>query len=393
MPQLKIVMITMSFCPGNVTPFPGVNRYSVSLANALTSHGAEVSIVTPLLKGNARHDVWNGIEIIRLQDSKTLFGSLGVLGQLNFRTFEFNLLRHAGLLADSDVLHSDIPLPRMKARLRHKPLVAVVHHAYRIWEGLDFLTVPFGVMYQRKALKRADAVVTPSSSAAKDTVESYNVPREKVKVIYHGVDTALFHPSESSGGHSPHQAPILIYVGLLEARKGVGDLVPLFASVSEKVPECELRIVGEGPGESGLRGFFKRWGLSNRVLIRAHLTNEELAVVLNGSDVFVFPSHLEGFGFAVVEAMACGKPVVAYGNETNREIIGDAGILVPDGDLHAFSSSVVNLLQDPVLAAQLGASARKRVLERFNWNSAARQYIELDRRLIRVDSEPLYGFR
>ena len=103
---------------------------------------------------------------------------------------------------------------------------------------------------------------------------------------------------------------------------------------------------------------------------------------MNGSDVFVFPSHLEGFGLAVAEAMACGKPVVAYDNQTNREIIGGAGILVPEGDLDKFSSAVINVLQDPALAALLGASARKRVLERFDWNSAAKQYVELDRRLI-----------
>ena len=191
MPELRIVMITLSFCPGDATPFPGVNRYSVSLAGALISNGATVSVVTPRLKGNPRRDVWNGIEITRLGDSKTFFGSLGVVGEANFRTFELNLRRHAGLLTECDVLHSDIPLPGMKLHLRHKPLVAVVHHAYRVWQGVDLLTVPFGVIYQRKALEQANAVVTPSASAAEDTIDLYKVPREKIKVIYHGVDTTL----------------------------------------------------------------------------------------------------------------------------------------------------------------------------------------------------------
>lgn len=381
MSELRITLITLSFCPGDVTTFPGVNRYSVSLAYALTSNGAEVSVVTPRLKGNARRDVWNGIEITRLEDSKTFFGSLGVLAQANFRTFELNLLRHNELLRDCDVVHSDIPLPRIKLRLRHKPLVAVVHHAYRIWQGLDLLTVPFGVMYQRKALEQAEAVVTPSSSAAVDTVERYRVPVEKIKVIHHGVDTMLFHPSDSIGVPSGHQVPILEYVGLLETRKGVEDLVPIFASIVEKVPQSKLRIVGVGQAESAVRASFERKGLSNKVLIRRNLTNEELAVELNESNVFLFPSHLEGFGLAVAEAMACGKPVVAYDNQTNREIIGNAGILVPEGDLAAFSLSAIRLLQDQALAAHLGSNARRRVLERFNWNSAAREYIELDRRL------------
>ena len=132
--------------------------------------------------------------------------------------------------------------------------------------------------------EQANAVVTPSASAAEDTIDLYKVPREKIKVIYHGVDTTLFHPIESTDEPSARQTPILEFVGLLETRKGVGDLVPIFARVSEKVPHCELRIVGEGPGESGLRGSIERTGLSNKVQIRRNLTNEELASALNGSD-------------------------------------------------------------------------------------------------------------
>src|SRR2546425_9626903 len=173
MSRLQIGMIALSFSPGRVTPFPGVNRYSLSLANALISNDVELRVITPALGNVSRTEIWGKIEITRLQDSKTLFGRLGVLAEANFRTFELNLLRHSEIFEDCDVLHTDIPLPRMKMHWRHKPLVGVVHHVYRVWAGTDLLTVPFGVLYQRRALKQADGVVTPSHAAAEDTVNVY----------------------------------------------------------------------------------------------------------------------------------------------------------------------------------------------------------------------------
>src|SRR5437016_9074128 len=209
--RLRIGMVTLSFSPGHVTPFPGVNRYSVSLAEALTSIGAEVRVITPLVGDTTRSEVWQGIEIARIEDSKTVFGRLGVVAELNFRSFELNLIRHIDLINDCDVLHTDIPMPRIGMSWRRAPLIAVVHHVYRIWTGMDLLTVPFGVMYQRRTLEAAEAVVTPSSSAAEDTMKLYRVPKRKVRIIHHGVDTALFQPRGSMKGVPLTDGPRLAY--------------------------------------------------------------------------------------------------------------------------------------------------------------------------------------
>src|SRR2546427_12831817 len=105
----RILMVALSFHPGAVTPYPGVNRYSVSLAEALQARGYQIRVVTPLLDNAPSHEMWNGIEIVRLRDTKTVFGRLGVLAELNFVSFELNLLRHSEVFEDCQVLQSDIP--------------------------------------------------------------------------------------------------------------------------------------------------------------------------------------------------------------------------------------------------------------------------------------------
>ena len=196
------------------------------------------------------------------------------------------------------------------------------------------------------------------------------------------MNTAFFHPFGATGEHKPRQEANLVYVGLLETRKGVDDLLPIFARVNIEIPTAQLTIVGTGPRETELRRLCRGLGLSDRVDFRSSLGDEELAGILGNCNVFLFPSRLEGFGLAAAEAMACGRPVVAYDNATNREVIGDAGVLVPEGDLHEFSASVINLILNPSLASEFGDRGRRRVVGRFSWQSAAHHYIELANELM-----------
>ena len=115
--QIRIGLISLAFSPDLVTPFPGVNRYSVSLAEALTVSGCKIKVVTPRLGTSPPHETWRGIEIVRLRDSKSVFGKLGVLGQLNMPTFELNLLRHPRLFQDVDLIQTDIPLIRLRRKI------------------------------------------------------------------------------------------------------------------------------------------------------------------------------------------------------------------------------------------------------------------------------------
>src|SRR5438034_7189826 len=93
----RLLMVTLSFNPGRVSAYPGVNRYSVSLVEALQARGFHTRVVTPLLENASSHEKWNGIEIVRLPDTRALFGRLGVLAEMNFVSFELNLLRHPEL--------------------------------------------------------------------------------------------------------------------------------------------------------------------------------------------------------------------------------------------------------------------------------------------------------
>ncbi len=389
MPSLNVLMVTLSFSPGSVSPYPGVNRYSISLAEALQARGCHIRVVTPLFKNTASRETWNGIEIARLPDTKTVFGSLGVLAEMNFVSFELNLLRHPELFEDCQVLQSDIPLTRFRRSWGTRPYVALVHHTYRIWTGLDVLTTPFGRLYQRRALRQADAVVVHSSSAGKDVADSYGVPRDRIQVIHPGVDTDFFHPCESRSEMADHRGPSLVYVGLLEPRKGVHDLLPMFSIVSKALPDARLSVIGVGPEEEAMKAACRREGLSDRVAFEGKVSENRLLAVLKTADVFVFPSQQEGFGLACAEAMACGKPVVAYRNPVSEEVIGEGGVLVANRDLGAFADAVIRLAANPVEATGLGENGRLRVMNSFSWDVAAAEYIRLYESLVGVMSTQL----
>jgi len=374
---MKILFVTLSFAPGQVGQFPGVNRYSIELARALQEEGIELRIVTPREDPLPASDNWHGMEICRLADSKTIAGRMGVLGDANVLTFAFNLRRNLRLYRDVDLVYTNVPLPLWKSRAWGRPIVFLIHHALRIWQASDLFTVPFGYVYEHRTANVANRVIVPSEATRLDVIQIHKLPESKVVAVHHGVDKKVFRPFDELGTIGHATAPILMYVGLLDARKGTHDLVPVFAMVKKEFHDARLLVVGTGPHERTLR---KRLGVAKLkmgVRFLANLSDVELAESLNSASVFLFPSKLEGFGFTIVEAMACAKPVVAYHNAINREILGDIELLVREGDKHAFATKIIELLNNPSRAREIGAYARRRVEQMFDWRSAALGHIEV----------------
>jgi glycosyltransferase involved in cell wall biosynthesis len=121
-----------------------------------------------------------------------------------------------------------------------------------------------------------------------------------------------------------------------------------------------------------VRAEIERLGLAGRVELLGRVTDAELVTLYRGASAYLDPTLFEGFGYQVLEAMACGAPVVASGTTSIPEIVGDAGLLCDPADPGAFADALVRVLEEPGLAAEL----RRRGLERaagFTWERAARQ--------------------
>ncbi len=373
---MRIALVTQVFEPSDVTACPGINRYALGLATALVEEGIDVDVVTPWAPGLERLGSWHGIKIRRLEDSKSVLGRTGVVGEANVLSFDLNLGRQKQILSKIDVIQSDIPLNFTPKRWPSVALVGFVHHLYRVWRPLDVLTVPFGELYLGHMLHTADRIVTPSTATARDVIARYGIGADTIAIIPHGFDRFLFRPA--SGPESRDGArPQLAFIGLLETRKGIFDLPKILDRVRKRHPKASLKIVGTGPEETKLRSDFDAHGSATHVSFLGNVGDPELVRILNASDVLLLPSRLEGFGFVAAEAMACGKPVVAYDNPVSREVIGNAGVLVPDGDLVSFANAVSRLLEDREERNRIGTAARGQALDKFDWAVAARRYVEL----------------
>ena len=200
--------------------------------------------------------------------------------------------------------------------------------------------------------------------------------REKVTVIYNGIELERYDPEMDSQPFREHygiprQAPVVGMVGRLRPWKGQDRFLRVLARVRKEVPEVWGIVVGGTPLGEGeaypeqLRRLACSLGLENGLIFTGHL--EDVRPALAAMDVFVHPGDPEPFGLVNVEAMAMGKPVVAFAHGALPEIVvdGETGLLVHPEDENAMAQAILALLQDPALRYRMGASGRERALSCF----------------------------
>lgn len=213
---------------------------------------------------------------------------------------------------------------------------------------------------------KADAVVAVSGYTARQVEKAF--PGTRVRVLYNGVDTSRFSPG--SGPEEKRRDGLdLLFVGNLSRRKGA-DLLPQI--MSRLGPNHRLYYT------SGLRSN-DRLPEAPNLRPLGTLDQSRMLDAYRRSDLVLFPTRLEGFGYAAVEAMACGKPVVASAVSSLPEIIesGRTGLLCPADDVDCFAAAIEGLYQDPERRRAMGAAARKTAVERFSAAAMVQGYIGL----------------
>ncbi len=240
--------------------------------------------------------------------------------------------------------------------------------------------VPFR-WWERLALRHARALVVCNEEAGQICVRKGfpGVP----DVVPLGVDVERFAPADREP--PPSGAPVRVgYVGRLATHKGVDVLLDAVAAY----PDLRLTVVGAGPQEEQLRERAAYPDLVGRVSFAGGATQEELPRLLAGMDVLAVPSlttpgWVEQFGRVVVEAMAAGVPVVASGSGALPEVVGDAGLLVPERDPGALGEALLRVCREPGLWATLRGRGLARAQE-CSWERVAARYDAVYRRMTKV---------
>ena len=269
------------------------------------------------------------------------------------------------------------------------PAVLTVH-------DLSFLRVPqffvagfrdYLEMAVSRAVIRAAHVLADSESTRRDLVELMAVDRHKVTVVYPGVE-ARFRPVQDQtpleSVRARYGLPQRFILGLstLQPRKNFSGLITAFARLvagqQEIFGEADLGLViagGQGWMYDETLASVERLGLQGRVHFPGFVADEDLPALYTLASVFAFPSWYEGFGLPVLEAMACGTPVVTADNSSLPEVAGEAALMVGAGDPDGLCRALGQALSDEALRERMVAAGTKQA-QRFSWRVAAKKVLQ-----------------
>jgi glycosyltransferase involved in cell wall biosynthesis len=241
--------------------------------------------------------------------------------------------------------------------------------------------------YLDKLLLNAFDKIVVVTEALKDDVLRYVVGKEKVLVINNGVDGHRFSPSRSEDSVKRRlgiegNEKVIGTVGRLSPEKGHVYLLKAFEKIVLKVPDARLVIVGTGPLRQDLESKVKALGLDERVLFLG--ARKDVPQLLNAMDVFVLPSIFEGMPVALLEAMACARPIVATDVGSIPRLIQDqrTGLLVKAKDVRGLVAAIMSFLKEPSRGEMIGMRARDLVIKEFSLEKTSARYLGLYQRLL-----------
>jgi glycosyltransferase involved in cell wall biosynthesis len=187
-------------------------------------------------------------------------------------------------------------------------------------------------------------------------------PGANTELVYNGVDVEKFSPVGPCNSE-----PVLLAVGNLIPTKGHDCLLRAFANLRQRFPQLRCRFIGEGPYERVLRDLANELGVSDAVEWLGRRGRNEVALALRDCTIFALPSRYEGLGCVYLEAMAAGKPVIGCRGQGIDEIIVDGinGLLIDPDDAFSLAIKISKLLNDDVFRREIGAKARRTVLNSF----------------------------
>lgn len=241
-------------------------------------------------------------------------------------------------------------------------------------------------------LKRADHLIANSEYTKRCIIDVLRLAPERITVIYPGLDHDLFRPQPVSDVISERYRlaqgrRYLIYVGSEDPRKNLTTLVRALVDIRRAHPDVELIKVGRShcePERLRLLDMAKQLHVEDAIHFLELVPDADLPLLYNLAELYVTPST-EGFGFTVLEAMACGTPVVCARTGSSPEIVGDAGVQVAPLDSEALGAAVIGLLEDDAERSHLRESGRTRAAS-FNWAATIRATINVYRERVSARS-------
>lgn len=239
----------------------------------------------------------------------------------------------------------------------------------------------------RLSARKAVALIADSESTRQDTIRLVGVSPGKIFTAPLGV-TQEFRQIPDKTIHQQvrqkYQLPehFMLFVGTIEPRKNLPILLQAYASVADQMQHHHLVVVGpKGWMVEAISRQTGQLSISDKVNFTGYVEQDDLPLIYNLADVFIYPSAYEGFGLPVLEAMACGTPVITSNVSSMPEIVGEAGVLIAPNNTHALAQAMVELINDPIARQRLSIKGQERAAA-FSWKRTAEKTIAVYRHVL-----------
>lgn len=371
---MHVCMLTDYFLPHMLG---GTEKAVYEIARRLVRRGHRITVLTLDVHGYEPHSEIEGIDIYRLPAV-----SVTKLVGAQLTISPFSLIRASRIIraVRPDIVHAHnlyfsltAIAPTIK-RLSRLPLLTTLHLPKMRYNKtlLDIAIQIYQNTIGRLIIGSSDKLIAVSESVMMHAIKDLKASSSKVIRIPNGVDTSAYLP-----GNQRHKNAIITYTGRLIRNKGPQHLIQASPDILKAHPEAQIYIVGEGPLKDKLMRQVTSQKLEDNIHFLGNIS--DILPILQATTIFVRPSLTEGMSLAILEAMACGLPVVASNIEGNAEIIdnGKTGCLVPPTDSKALAETIEFLLSYPKMASEIGENARKKAEKFYDWERIAYQTLEV----------------
>lgn len=370
---MKIVQTPARFYPS----IGGVENYVYYLSKELVKKGYKVTVICANEPSTRREEIIDGIIVKRLP-------YVGKIANTNItHTLPFKLFKE-----DFDIIHTHLPTPWsadwsvILAKFKKKPIIITYHNDIVSTGFASYIAKLYNLTSLNIILKMSEKIIItqPKYFDRSPYLKKY---REKIEVVPVGVDINKFKPLNVD--EEEHTLFFLSVLDKFHEYKGLKYLLKALRIVKNEIKDIKLIIGGEGELKTYYQELANHLGVGGNVNFVGFIPDDKLVEYYNRCSIFVLPSYSsdqEGFGIVLLEALACGKPVVT------TEIVGisedvrksNAGIIVKPHDVESLADAIIRILQDDNLRKKMGKNGRK-IAEKYSWKNIAdmmeKIYIEL----------------
>ena len=233
-----------------------------------------------------------------------------------------------------------------------------------------------------RSARQAEAVITISESTRQDVIQFFNIPSQKVYTIYCGVDDSfqILPQSQVAAFKAQHSLPdrFILFIGTIEPRKNIVSLIEAYAAWRRRAQSPPKLVIAGGKGWYYQEVFrlVEKLNLTNEVVFPGYLPQGDLPLWYNAATMFVYPSRFEGFGLPVLEAMACGAPVITSNVSSLPEVAGEAALLIDPTDVDALSEAMYQLFNKVDLRQEMRQQGLIQKAK-FNWQKTALKTVQV----------------